>query len=62
MTPDGDTVITLFDGTATARDGLPYRNTYTWYFQMEDGKVVRAIAFFDTRHFDELWERVSPRL
>ena len=31
---DGDTVIILFDAAATARDGVPYYNTYTWYFQM----------------------------
>ena len=57
---DGDMVIILFDAAATARDGVPYRNTYTWYFQMKDGKVVKAIAFFDTRDFDEFWRRVSP--
>ena len=28
---DGDMVIILFDAAATTRDGLPYRNTYTWY-------------------------------
>jgi uncharacterized protein len=58
---DGDMVIILFDGEATARDGKPYRNTYTWYFQMKDGKVVKAIAFFDNRVFDELWNRVSAK-
>ena len=57
---DGDMVIILFDAAATATDGVPYRNTYTWYFQMKDGKVVRAIAFFDTRDFDDFWKRVSP--
>ncbi len=57
---DGDTVIILFDAAATARDGVPYYNTYTWYFQMKDAKVVKAIAFFDTRDFDEFWKRVSP--
>jgi len=57
---DGDMVIILFDAAATTRDGVPYRNTYTWYFQMKDGKVVKAIAFFDTRDFDEWWKRVSP--
>jgi hypothetical protein len=54
---DGDMVITLFDGAATTKDGQPYRNTYTWYFRMG---VVSAIAFFDTREFDEFWNRVSP--
>ena len=57
---DGDMVIILFDATATAKDGVPYRNTYTWYFRMNDKKVVSAIAFFDTREFDEFWNRVSP--
>jgi ketosteroid isomerase-like protein len=45
---DGDTVVILFDGTATARDGRPYRNTYTWYLTIEDAKVVSVIALFDS--------------
>jgi ketosteroid isomerase-like protein len=57
---DGDMVIILFDASATTRDDRPYRNTYTWYFQMKDAKVVKAIAFFDTRDFDEFWTRVAP--
>lgn len=57
---DADTVIIFFDGATTALDGLPYRNTYTWYFTMKGGRVVKATAFFDTRVFDELWNRVSP--
>jgi ketosteroid isomerase-like protein len=57
---DGDTVVSFFDAAATARDGIAYRNTYTWYFRMKNGKVVSAVAFFDTRHFDEFWTRVSP--
>jgi uncharacterized protein len=57
---DGDMVIILFDAAATAKDGLPYRNTYTWYFQMKDAVVVSAIAFFDTREFDAFWSRVLP--
>ena len=56
---DGDTVIILFDAEATVIDGQPYRNTYTWYFQMQDSKVIKAIAFFDTREFDDFWNRVS---
>jgi hypothetical protein len=57
---DGDMVIIFFDAAATTKDGLPYRNTYTWYFRMQDAKVVSATAFFDTREFDEFWNRVSP--
>jgi uncharacterized protein len=57
---DGETVIILFDAAATVRDGKPYHNTYTWYFRMRNAQVVKAIAFFDTREFDEFWTRVSP--
>lgn len=57
---DGDMVIVFFDAAATAKDGVPYRNTYTWYFQMREGKVSKATAFFDTREFDEFWARVAP--
>jgi len=57
---DGDTVISFFDAAATTKDGLAYRNTYTWYFRMKDAKVVSAVAFFDTRDFDDLWHRVKP--
>jgi ketosteroid isomerase-like protein len=58
---DGDTVIILFDAMATVRDGRPYHNTYSWYLQMRDGQVVKSVAFFDTRDFDEFWNRVSPK-
>jgi hypothetical protein len=33
----------------------------TWYFRMKDARVTSAIAFFDTREFDEFWNRVSRR-
>ena len=57
---DGDMVVIFFDAAATTRDGQPYRNTYTWYFQMKDGKATKVVAFFDTREFDEFWARVTP--
>jgi len=57
---DGDMVIVLWDGEATARDGRSYRNTYTWYFRMKDDQVIEAIAFLDMSKFTELWTRVSP--
>ncbi|HUC16154.1 MAG TPA: nuclear transport factor 2 family protein [Acetobacteraceae bacterium] len=57
---DGDMVIAFFDAAAKTKDGQPYRNTYTWYLRMRDAKVVSAVAFFDTREFDEFWNRVPP--
>ena len=57
---DGDTVIVLFDGSATARDGKPYDNTYAWFLDMRDGRIVKATAFFDALAFNDLWQRVQP--
>jgi ketosteroid isomerase-like protein len=57
---DGDTVIIFFDAQGMARDGKPYANTYAWFFEMRDGRVVRAVAFFDSIAFNDLWHRVTP--
>jgi uncharacterized protein len=57
---DGDTVIVFFDAAGTARDGQPYANTYAWFLDMADGKVVKAFAFFDSIAFNDLWQRVPP--
>jgi ketosteroid isomerase-like protein len=58
---DGDTVIALFDAEATALDGKPYRNTYAWFMQMREGRIVTVTAFFDALEFNDLWRRVAPR-
>ena len=60
MIAEDDWVVVLFDGAATARDGMPYRNTYTWYMRLAGDRVVEVIAFFDTIHFTDLWNRVTP--
>lgn len=57
---DGDTVVIFFDAKTVANDGKPYVNTYTWYFDMQGGKVVKATAMFDSIEFNELWSRVQP--
>lgn len=57
---DGDTVIILWDGAGTARDGQPYENTYAWFLTFGDGLVVEATAFFDSIAFNDLWSRVAP--
>lgn len=58
---DGDMVIALWDGTATAGDGKAYENTYSWYMTMKDGRIVKVVAFFDTIDFTEFWNRVTPK-
>jgi ketosteroid isomerase-like protein len=61
---DGDWVIALFDAHATARDGTPYDNTYSWYMRLAgaqgDRRIVEVIAFFDTIEFTDFWKRVEP--
>jgi ketosteroid isomerase-like protein len=57
---DGDMVVALFDGEAVARDGKPYRNTYTWYMRVHDKQIVEVIAFFDTIEFTDFWNRIKP--
>jgi ketosteroid isomerase-like protein len=56
----GDAVIIFFDASGVARDGKPYSNTYAWFWEMRDGRVVKAHAFFDSIAFNDLWRRVSP--
>ena len=50
----------VFDASGMARDGKPYANTYAWFFEMREGKVVEASAFFDSLAFNDLWQRVTP--
>lgn len=57
---DGEAVIIFFDAAGMARDGKPYANTYAWFFDMRDGKVIRAHAFFDSLPFNDLWRRLQP--
>jgi ketosteroid isomerase-like protein len=58
MYADGDTVIVFFDASGTAKDGAPYTNTYAWFLQLRDGRIVAASAFFDSIAFNDLWRRV----
>jgi ketosteroid isomerase-like protein len=57
---EGDTVIVFFTARGTARDGRPYENTYAWFLTLRDDAIVRAVAFFDSIEFDDLWRRVPP--
>ncbi|MGE2689183.1 nuclear transport factor 2 family protein [Mycolicibacterium pulveris] len=55
---DGDTVIVFFDAEGTARDGVAYRNTYSWFLTLADDQIVRGTAFFDSIAFNDFWQRV----
>jgi uncharacterized protein len=55
---DGDSVVILFDARGTARDGKPYINSYAWFLDLREGRIVRASAFFDAIEFNDFWARV----
>jgi ketosteroid isomerase-like protein len=57
---EGDAVVALWEGTATARDGRPYVNDYAWVMTMRDERVVKMTAFLDLVALNELVERVAP--
>lgn len=57
---EGDAVIIFFDAAGVASNGQPYTNTYAWFWEMKDGRVVKAHAFFDSIAFNELWRGVEP--
>jgi ketosteroid isomerase-like protein len=55
---DGDMVIAIWDGKATATDGHPYNGTYEWNMQIKGGKIVRVIAFLDEIEFSDILWRI----
>lgn len=57
---EDDVVVAIWDGTATARDGRPYANSYAWVMTMRDERVVRVTAYLDLVALNELLETVQP--
>jgi ketosteroid isomerase-like protein len=57
---DGDTVVVRWDGRGTTINDTVYENTYAWFMQMCDGKVIDDVAFYDSISFNELWAQVVP--
>jgi uncharacterized protein len=52
----GNAVVVIWDGTATARDGRTYTNSYAWHLELEEGRIIRATAFLDTWALNTLVE------
>ncbi|MVW72546.1 MULTISPECIES: nuclear transport factor 2 family protein [unclassified Bordetella] len=53
----GDQVVVIWDGVATAKDGTSYENTYAWYLTMANGQVTGVLAFLDTWNLDRLMRK-----
>lgn len=58
---DGDVVIALWDGVATANDGKPYNATYCWNMEMKNGKIINVVAFLDGIEFQDIINRLQPK-
>lgn len=56
---DGNTVIIIWDGEATATDGKPYRSTYSWNMTFTGDKITHVEAFLDTQEFQDIMERIK---
>ena len=54
----GNVVIAVWDGETTARDGVPYKNTYVWVFRIASGKAVEIEAFLDLEPYYDVLRRV----
>lgn len=57
---DGDWVIVLWDGVATATDGKPYPGSYSWNMELKNGKIIKAIAWLDGIAFQDIMTRLRP--
>ena len=56
---DGDIVIVLWDGEATALDDRPYLSSYSWHMRMKDGKITHVVAFLDGIEFFDIMKRIQ---
>lgn len=61
LNADGDVVIVTFDGTSTANDGQPYRNTYCLLLTLKNGRITKSVAYLDLLAYTELLRRVPAR-
>ncbi|NMZ63559.1 nuclear transport factor 2 family protein [Pseudomonas oryzihabitans] len=54
-----DQVVVRWMGTATARDGAPYRNEYVWIFRMNGARATQVEAFLDLVPYQDVIDRIA---
>ena len=54
-----DQVVVRWMGTATARDGAPYRNEYLWIFRMDGARATQVEAFLDLVPYQDVIDRIA---
>jgi uncharacterized protein len=55
---EGDVVIALIDGKATAKDSKPYNMSYAWFMTMKEGRIIQVDAFLDGIQFADIMKRI----
>lgn len=55
---DGDVVVAIWDGATTAKDGKPYRNSYSWVMTLKNGRITNVIAFLDLMAYTDVFNRI----
>ena len=61
LTAEGDVVVVQFEGSSTANDGQPYRNSYCLVMTMKDGRIINTVAYLDLLAYSELLRRVPAK-
>ncbi|WP_338544491.1 nuclear transport factor 2 family protein [Pseudomonas benzopyrenica] len=54
-----DQVVVRWNGTATARDGAPYRNEYVWIFKLDGTRATQVEAFLDLVPYQDVIDRIA---
>jgi hypothetical protein len=50
----------LMKGPGRTRDGKPSRNTYAWFLNLRDEKIVKATACLHSIACTDFWQRITP--
>lgn len=61
LVAEGDVVVAVWDGKATAMDGQRYDVTYAWHMMLSEGKIVHVIAFQDVQLLADLMQRIAAK-
>lgn len=56
---EGNDVVVYWDGSAVAKDGKPYNNSFVWIFRMQNLRATEVIAFLDLTQYDAVINRIA---
>lgn len=62
ITAEGKIVWLHWRGTATTKTGVIYSNEYAWKLELENEKIIKAVAFLDQEKLDKLFLNKSNEM